>query len=185
MSFIHQSSGSGKDKEDPFLYLRVYVPLGSEKLANEGKFPFWTDGELSDGSAIGPVGGSLRQRLRRRRSQGKEELIEQSDNLTEAWPHVWVLHPTRLHYERQTRRYPLWHYGPLLLECCCVGGLQIGHALEWHTISEKLPKHDSKAVDINFVVVMLLLSLTQGHCTVELRMTRTQDMHIWLFYNVK
>jgi hypothetical protein len=32
---------------------------------------------------------------------------------------------------------------------------------------------------------MLLLSLTQGHCTVELRMTRTQDMHIWLFYNVK
>lgn len=146
----------------PFLYLRVYVPLSSEKLANEGKFAFCAAGELSDGSAVGPVGVSLR-----RRSEGKEELIEQSDNLAEAWPHVWVLHPTRLHYERQTRRYPLWHSRPLLLQClqqeeekrlisnnksiitreeedenlerCCVGGLQVGHALKWHTISEKLP----------------------------------------------
>lgn len=154
------------------LILRVFVPLSSKKLANECKLAFCAAGELSDSSdSVGLTFRQrqrLRQRLRRRRER-EDVLVEQSDNLAEAGPHVWVLHPTRLHYEGQTRRYTIWQSGPLLLHCfktttklrldfwkelillihirserkdlesCSIGGLEVGHALKWHPVSKKLP----------------------------------------------
>lgn len=55
------------------------------------------------------------------------------------------------------------------LKSSSISSLQIGHAFKWHLVCQEFPKDNPETVDVNLVIVMLLLSLTQSHCAIQLQ----------------
>lgn len=106
-----------------YYLLLVFGPFGSKQLAKKSKLPSVSGRKLSYGTITRSCGGlrfSIFRILQTRggwcRWQSEEKGVKHTDDLTEAWSHVWILNPAWLYDKGKVRRYIFWKARPLMLQ---------------------------------------------------------------------